>query len=117
MTSRFQLVKARQAQLLEHAKLVQRCLRRVPGWLRQTLEQKQAFDDLVEHIGLATHILSCEEDELEAGEEPSHLVVGMLEDELMSAHEMLTLDDSTFGWSILDMTEDQIMEQVLAFLR
>lgn len=117
MTSRFELVKARQAQLLEHAKLVQRCLRRVPHWLRQTLEQKQAFDDLVHHIGLATHILSCQEDEPEDGEEPSQHVVGIIESELMSAREMLTLDDNTFGWSLLDMTEDQIMEQVLAFLR
>lgn len=111
-----QFAKERQAQLLEHAETVQRCIRRVPGWLRQTREQKLAFDDLKEHIGFAHHILSCQEDEVE-GEEPSQQVVSILESEIMSAREMLTLDDSTFGWSLLDLTEEQVMEQVLAFLR
>ena len=117
MTSRLQVAKARQEQLWAHAKLVQHCLRRVPRNLRQTHEQKQAFEDLREHVGLATHLLSLQEDDEEDGSEPNPLVVGILESQLMSARDMLTLNDGLFGWSLLDMTEDQIMEQVLTVLR
>lgn len=107
--SRVQMVKMRQAQLLEHATLVRRCMQRVPA-----ADQTQAFRDLAEHVETAHDMLLMDENEDDA--EPNLELVSLMEEGIISAREMLTLDDATFGWSLLECTEEQVYEQVLAML-
>lgn len=110
--SRLDLINHRRLQLLAHANMVQRCLARVPRRLRE--RDQETFSVLMGNVDSARHMLSLEEDGEEA--DLTEQLLSLVESNLIAARDMLTLDDSVFGWSMLDLTEEQLTQQVVAFL-